>query len=334
MVTFVQLRDTNPAMFQQSAAAWKEWADAALEHAGYLNDNVGKHIEAPHWGGMSAELARGKVTDAHVNLTNSAQQLRNVEAILIQAGQDFEEAQHDLIGAVNEAKGAGFTVDDNGTITVPAALTKDKSPEDVKAINDHASTLQTTITAAVYRATRVDEGATRALDSLIPKNGGGQDGGGGGQNNGGGQDGGAGGHGGGGWNGDYGSSGAPPMSRPSGKVADWINQAIEILRQQGINLTPADAGYIATIIQYESGGNPNAINLWDSNAAAGHPSKGLMQTIDGTFNGYALPGHTSIYNPVDNIIAGTRYALHRYGSLANVPGIRNILNHSGGYVGY
>ena len=39
------------------------------------------------------------------------------------------------------------------------------------------------------------------------------------------------------------------------------------------------------IIQHESGGNPNAINNWDSNAAAGMPSKGLMQTIDPTFNG-------------------------------------------------
>ncbi|HZE33623.1 MAG TPA: transglycosylase SLT domain-containing protein, partial [Actinoallomurus sp.] len=55
--------------------------------------------------------------------------------------------------------------------------------------------------------------------------------------------------------------------------------------------------YIATIIQYESGGNPNAINRWDTNWDAGHPSKGLMQTIDPTFNRYAMAGHTNIYNP-------------------------------------
>ena len=71
----------------------------------------------------------------------------------------------------------------------------------------------------------------------------------------------------------------------------------------------------------------------NSNAQAGHPSKGLMQTIDSTFQAHALPGHGNIYNPVDNIIAGVRYALSRYGSIENVPGI--VAVHSGhAYVGY
>jgi hypothetical protein len=71
----------------------------------------------------------------------------------------------------------------------------------------------------------------------------------------------------------------------------------------------------------------------NSNAQAGHPSKGLMQTIDSTFNSYKISGHDNIYNPVDNIIAGVRYALSRYGSIGNVPGI--VAVHSGrAYVGY
>jgi hypothetical protein len=221
--------------------------------------SASQHITEPHWGGITSVLARGKVADAHVDLSASAGQLRTVETVLIQAGQDFEEAQPDLLGAVGEAEQAGFNVSGDWAVSVPATLTKDKKSTEVQAINNHASTLQTRITAAVYRATRVDAGVTQALDALDPKNHGG-----GGAN---------GGHGSGGWNGGYGSSGAPPMQRPSGQVADWINQAIEILRAQGVNISPQDAGYIATIIQYESGGNPNAINLWDSNAAAGHPSK-------------------------------------------------------------
>jgi hypothetical protein len=321
VVTYRQLRDANPAMFHQSAAAWKDWADSALDHAGYLGDRVGQHIAEPHWGGLTSALARGKVADTQVNLSASAGQLRTVETVLIQAGQDFEEAQHDLLGTVGEAKQAGLNVSDDGVVTVPETLTKDKPDTDVKGITDHASACQARINAAVYRATRVDAGVSKALDGLTPSKDGGQDGT-------------AGGHGSGGWNGDYGSSGAPPMQRPSGQVADWINQAIQILREHGINLGPNDASYIATIIQYESGGNPNAINLWDSNAVAGHPSKGLMQTIDPTFNSYAMAGHANVYNPVDNILAGTSYALHRYGSLANVPGIRNMLHHTGGYVGY
>jgi hypothetical protein len=71
----------------------------------------------------------------------------------------------------------------------------------------------------------------------------------------------------------------------------------------------------------------------NSNAQAGHPSKGLMQTIDSTFQANMLPGHGNVYNPVDNIVAGVRYALSRYGSIGNVPGI--VAVHSGhAYVGY
>ena len=66
---------------------------------------------------------------------------------------------------------------------------------------------------------------------------------------------------------------------------------------------------------HESGGNPDAVNGEDSNAAEGHPSIGLMQTIQSTFDAYALPGYDDIYNPVDNIIAGARYAAAVYGSL-------------------
>lgn len=124
-----------------------------------------------------------------------------------------------------------------------------------------------------------------------------------------------------------------PTKMPTGDLAQWIDQAIEILQQNGYDVTDSDAAIIATMIEKESSGNPNAINLWDSNAEAGTPSKGLMQTIDPTFNAHALPGHTDIWNPVDNICAGTAYAIERYGSLENVPGIVNM-SHGAGYVGY
>jgi uncharacterized protein YukE len=157
--------------------------------------------------------------------------------------------------------------------------------------------------------------------------GGGSGGGGGGGDSSGGDGGG-----GGGYSGP--SSGGPPAGGPPpGNVQDWIKQAIEELRKQGINVSEADAQRIWQIIQHESGGNPEAINNWDSNAAKGTPSKGLMQTIDPTFNSYKLPGHNDIWNPVDNICAGVNYAISRYGSLSNVPGIK-ATEGGGGYVGY
>jgi SLT domain-containing protein len=65
----------------------------------------------------------------------------------------------------------------------------------------------------------------------------------------------------------------------------------------------------------ESGGNPRAINLTDSNAKAGYPSQGLMQTIPQTFKAYAGPYlKRGITDPLASIYAGLNYAIHRYGS--------------------
>lgn len=142
-----------------------------------------------------------------------------------------------------------------------------------------------------------------------------------------------GGGGGGGGGGGLGPSGGPPSSPPPGNVQQWIQEAIKALQAAGVPVTDADIPNIWAIIQHESGGNPNAINNWDSNAAAGHPSKGLMQCIDSTFNSHKLPGHDNIYNPVDNIIAGVKYSVDRYGGLGNVPGIK-AMAHGGAYRGY
>ena len=119
----------------------------------------------------------------------------------------------------------------------------------------------------------------------------------------------------------------------SGDLSSWIEEASSVLEQHGIHLSTQDKKNLAIIAMHESGGDPNAINLTDGNAAAGHPSIGLMQTIQPTFDSYKLSGHDDIRNPVDNIIAAYRYAVDHYGSLNSVPGII-ALNNGGEYVGY
>lgn len=137
--------------------------------------------------------------------------------------------------------------------------------------------------------------------------------------------------------GGFGPSGPPPAAgggpAPTGQIKDWIEQALQILKGQGYDMSKMNASDIWMIIRHESGGNPHAINNWDSNAAAGTPSKGLMQTIDPTFSRWALAGHKDIWNPVDNIIAGVRYAVERYGSVSAVPGVVGMKTGSG-YRGY
>ncbi len=126
---------------------------------------------------------------------------------------------------------------------------------------------------------------------------------------------------------------APAGPAPGGSVGQWIDQAVSILEANGVPASKLNKADIATIIEHESSGDPRAINLGDSNARAGHPSEGLMQTIGPTFDAYHLPGHDDIWNPVDNIIAGARYAIRRYGSVSNTPGIVSMA-HGGPYLGY
>lgn len=96
----------------------------------------------------------------------------------------------------------------------------------------------------------------------------------------------------------------------SQKWAPLVAQVLSMLGAPATALNP-----VLKRINMESGGNPKAINLWDSNAKAGHPSQGLMQTIPSTFNAYAGPFRSrGIYDPLANIYAGVNYAMHRYGA--------------------
>ncbi|MBR8643233.1 LysM peptidoglycan-binding domain-containing protein [Streptomyces tuirus] len=98
----------------------------------------------------------------------------------------------------------------------------------------------------------------------------------------------------------------------------WIREALDIMAQKGI---PGSYDGIYRNVMRESSGNPQAINNWDSNAAAGTPSKGLLQTIDPTFQAYHVDGTSwDPFDPVANITAACNYAAARYGSIDNVNG--------------
>ena len=98
----------------------------------------------------------------------------------------------------------------------------------------------------------------------------------------------------------------------------WIREAMDIMAQNGI---PGSYDSIHRNIMRESSGNPAAINLWDSNAVKGTPSKGLLQVIDPTFQAYHVPGTAfDPFDPVANIAAACNYAADRYGSIDNVFG--------------
>lgn len=106
-------------------------------------------------------------------------------------------------------------------------------------------------------------------------------------------------------------------SSPAGSGAErWRSQVIEAAKMVGF---PTDKGHIDRIIsqiQTESGGNEKAVQggYTDINTITGDLAKGLMQTISATFNAYKMPGHGNIFNGYDNILAGLRYIMARYGT--------------------
>ncbi len=106
-------------------------------------------------------------------------------------------------------------------------------------------------------------------------------------------------------------------------VQRWRGLVVQALHMLGQPDSWTDT--VLRRMNQESGGNPAAINNWDSNAKAGIPSQGLMQVIPPTFAAYAGPfAGRPITDPLANIYAGLNYALHRYGSLS-------ALNRAGGY---
>jgi hypothetical protein len=108
------------------------------------------------------------------------------------------------------------------------------------------------------------------------------------------------------------------------QVARWTPQVVKALDMLGKPHSLVNA--VLHRLRQESGGNPNAINLWDINAKRGYPSQGLMQVIPQTFRAYAgsLVGR-GLHDPLANIFAGLNYALHRYGN------IRGPMLQAGGY---
>lgn len=100
-------------------------------------------------------------------------------------------------------------------------------------------------------------------------------------------------------------------------VERWRSSVIKALKKNGFDATDSQVSAWMRVIQRESNGNPKAVNNWDSNAMAGIPSKGLVQTIEPTFNAYKHKGHDNIFNGYDNLLAGIAYMKARYGSDAS-----------------
>jgi len=114
----------------------------------------------------------------------------------------------------------------------------------------------------------------------------------------------------------------------SAQLNGWIMAALGITGTSLSWLAP-----LGQLIGFESGGDPNSINLTDSNAKKGTPSQGLMQTIPETFKTYGIAALGGITSPIANIVAGINYIKARYGDISQTPGMLSVAR-GGAYKGY
>lgn len=87
------------------------------------------------------------------------------------------------------------------------------------------------------------------------------------------------------------TGGVSGAGNPGGAgVNRWIPLIKKAAKQMKVHLTPAGLNAVLRRIRQESNGDPNVVNNWDSNAQAGHPSKGLLQYIQPTLDAWVPPG--------------------------------------------
>jgi hypothetical protein len=104
-----------------------------------------------------------------------------------------------------------------------------------------------------------------------------------------------------------------PINIKVPQVPAVVNTAIEIA-----GVDSSWMPWLMYLMQRESGGNPVAYNPTPVN---GEHATGLFQMLPSTFKQYAAPGHTDIWNPLDNTIAAIRYIKARYGHPSRIPGL-------------
>lgn len=104
---------------------------------------------------------------------------------------------------------------------------------------------------------------------------------------------------------------------PSLGAAQWRDTILAALSRTG--RPSSEEGVTEQQVDIESNGDPTARNDWDSNAAKGDPSIGLLQLIGSTFRAFrdsTLPDDQT--HPLANLVAGIKYATATYGGPANI----------------
>lgn len=114
----------------------------------------------------------------------------------------------------------------------------------------------------------------------------------------------------------HGNIGAGGGALSESEFLALANQAIGITDRSGIwgGSEGFSASGLLTLAKAESSLIPSSINNWDSNAAAGNPSGGLMHLTQSNMAKYAEPSLTSdMFDALSSIAASINYQIDTYG---------------------
>lgn len=84
---------------------------------------------------------------------------------------------------------------------------------------------------------------------------------------------------------------------------DWTEAIKHAAKMMNVNLDQNGLNAVLRRINQESGGSETVTNNWDSNAWAGHPSTGLLQYIQPTFDSWKVQGYEDIHKGFHQLLA-------------------------------
>lgn len=156
MVSFTQLQDAKPELWQSAADGWLAAAKHAANCANEIRNKGAGRLDE-HWPDEVGQLARAAVVDLANKFESASDEMRGAVMVLDALAESIGLAQSTLRGALEYARQRGFSVADDGSLQpMPGVV---PLPVDMPAI-------QSRLDEAIRAATQADQNAAAGLDRI------------------------------------------------------------------------------------------------------------------------------------------------------------------------
>ncbi|MFI2608085.1 hypothetical protein [Kitasatospora sp. NPDC018619] len=168
MVDFHELSTADFGVLDTAVTAWTTVAQKLKSLDEDWDTTVLAQVGSACWSGPAADRARPGLQRTNEQLTAAVTEANAFASIFTEASTEFKAARAKLDKAVADARAAGLTVTDNGTVSWPPA--DNATRHDYEALRDYqkewgdkAEAARKAIDAAVAEATAADERIAWAL---------------------------------------------------------------------------------------------------------------------------------------------------------------------------